>query len=220
VIGVLATKGMDTSGMDQDDLVIVPLETALRRLFNVVYVQAVYVQASTDEDLGRAEEEVRTLLHERHRLGVKEDDFMILNQATMYETERQASQSLTMEVGGVAGISLAVGGVGILAVMMISVKQRAREIGLRRAIGARRRDIRTQFLLESAMLAGFGGLAGVAVGVGLAFGVSYWGYWDVIISWPAIAVGFLFSVSVGVVFGLYPAILAARLQPIEALRAE
>ena len=220
VVGVLAPKGADPNGADQDDLVVVPLETAMHRLLNVTYVQAIYVQAVSGNEMGRAEAEIDDLLHQRHRLGTKDDDFTILNQSVLLETERQTSQSLTLLTGAVAGISLIVGGVGILAVMLISVRERTHEIGLRRAVGARRRDIRNQFLLESSLLAGLGGAVGVGVGVTLSFAVSHLGYWDAVISWPAVAAGFLFSVTVGVIFGLYPAARAARLQPIEALRAE
>ena len=127
---------------------------------------------------------------------------------------------MTLLIGSVAGISLLVGGVGILAVMLISVRERTREIGLRRAVGARRADIRTQFLLESGLLASLGGLLGVAGGAAAALAVSALGYWDTLISWPASAIGLVFSVSIGLLFGIYPAVRAARLEPIEALRAE
>ena len=220
VVGTLAPKGMDPNGADQDDVIIVPLETAMRRLFNVTHVQTIYVRATSPDALGHAEHEIGEVLHERHRLGEKADDFTIQNQAVLLETERETSRSLTTLVGGAAALSLAIGGVGILAVMMISVRQRTREIGLRRALGARRRDIRTQFLLESALLAGAGGITGIILGVAGASAVSALGYWDMVISWPAAGIGFLFSVLVGVIFGLYPAVCAARLEPIEALRSE
>jgi len=220
VIGVTEPKGMDANGMDQDDLVIVPLETAMRRLANVTYVQMIYAQAGGADALDRAEAEIRALLRRQHRLSAKPDDFTIQNQATLLETERETSRSMTLLIGSVAGISLLVGGVGILAVMLISVRERTREIGLRRALGARRRDIRTQFLLESGLLAGAGGLLGVAGGVGAALLVSSLGYWETLISWPAAAIGFAFSVSIGLVFGIYPAARAATLEPIQALRAE
>jgi putative ABC transport system permease protein len=218
VIGVTVPKGVDANGLDQDDLVIVPL--AMRRLMNVDYIQAIYVQAKSSDLLDAAEVEIQELLRRRHRLGDKPDDFTLQNQATLLATERETAQSMTLLIGSVSGISLLVGGVGILAVMLISVRERTREIGLRRAIGARRCDIRNQFLLESAMLAGLGGLLGVAIGVGAAWTVSTLGLWDAVISWPSAAIGFLFSVSLGVAFGLYPAARAAALEPIEALRAE
>ena len=220
VIGVTAPKGMDINGLDQDDLIIVPLETGMRRLLNLDYVHTVYAQARSSAAIGPAEQEIAGLLRQRHRLGSKPDDFTIQNQATLLATERETTGSMTLLIGSVAGISLLVGGVGILAVMLMSVRERTREIGLRRALGALRRDIRNQFLLESAVLAGAGGVAGVVGGVGLSLAVSSLGYWPAMISWPAASVAFTFSVLVGVFFGLYPAAQAAKLEPIEALRAE
>ena len=220
VIGLAAPRGMDVNGQDQDDVILVPLETAMRRILNVTHVQTVYIQARDSRALGSAEMEVASLLRQRHRLDSKPDDFTIQNQATLLETERETTGSMTLLIGSVAGISLVVGGVGILAVMLMSVRERTREIGLRRAVGALRSDIRNQFLLESAILAGAGGVAGVVGGVGLSLVVSSLGYWPAMISWPAAAVAFAFSVVVGVFFGLYPAARAARLEPIEALRAE
>ena len=150
----------------------------------------------------------------------KPDDFTIQNQAKLLATERETAQSMTLLVGSVGGISLAVGGVGILAVMLISARERAPEIGLRRALGATRGDIRLQFLVESALLAGAGGLVGVLGGVTAALAVSRAGYWQTVISWPAALGGLGFSIAVGLLFGIYPAVRAAALEPIEALRSE
>jgi len=219
-IGVTKPKGIDANGADQDDLVIVPLETAMRRLLNVTHVEMIYVQAESADALDRAEAEIRDTLRQRHRLRAKPDDFTIQNQAALLETERETSREMTLLVGSVSGISLLVGGVGILAVMLISVRERTPEIGLRRALGALRRDIRNQFLLESGMLAGAGGFLGVLAGISAAWAASALGYWETIISWPATAIGFGFSVSLGILFGIYPAVRAARLEPTEALRAE
>jgi putative ABC transport system permease protein len=219
-VGVTAAKGMDVNGLDQDDLIIVPLDTAMRRLLNVMYVQMVYAQARSSQVIGNAEQEIAELLRRRHRLVDEPDDFTLQNQARLMETERETTSSMTLLIGSVAGISLAVGGVGILAVMLMSVRERTREIGLRRALGALRRDIRNQFLFESGLLAGIGGLAGVVAGVGTTLAVSFLGYWQSLVSWPAAAVALAFSVTVGVIFGMYPAMRAARLEPIEALRAE
>ena len=220
VIGVTQPKGVDTNGLDQDDTIIVPLGAAMRRLMNVIYVQTIYVQAKQSDLLDNAEREIRDVLHRRHRLEDKQDDFTIQNQATLIAGERETAQSMTLLVGSVAGISLLVGGVGILAVMLISVRERVREIGLRRAVGACRRDIRNQFLLESAMLAGLGGLTGVLAGITATIAVSAFGAWDAVVSWESAAIALAFSVSLGIVFGIYPAVRAASLEPIEALRAE
>ena len=220
VIGVTMPKGTDANGADQDDIIIVPLETAMRRLFNVTHIDMIYVQAKNANALGLAESEIREILRQQHRLRAKPDDFTIQNQATLLETERETSHAITLLVGSVSGISLLVGGVGILAVMLISVRERTNEIGLRRAIGAQRRDIRNQFLIESALLAGVGGVIGIAVGIGSTFAVSSLGYWQTIISWPAAGAAFAFSVAVGIIFGIYPAMRAAQLEPIEALRSE
>lgn len=220
VIGVTAPKGIDQNGTDQDDLIIVPLGTAMRRLLNVTYVQSVYVQAGDTASMGKTESEIRELLRIRHRLRGKPDDFTIQNQETLLATEREASESMTVLIGSVAGISLLVGGVGILAVMLIAIRERRGEIGLRRALGARCRDIRVQFLIESVLLAGTGGATGVLVGIACAYALSALGYWETLISWPSTAMAFGFSAILGVFFGMYPASRAAGLEPIEALRAE
>ena len=224
VIGVSAPRGTDVNGADQDDLILVPLETALRRLLNVTYVQTIYAQARSSEGLNLAEKEIRQILRQHHRLGEnvadKPDDFTIQNQATLLEAEGETMRSMMLLIGSVAGISLLVGVFGILAVMTISVRERRREIGLRRAIGASRHDIRNQFLAESAILSAIGGLCGVLLGVGITYAVALLGYWDALISWPSAAVAMLFSLAAGVVFGIYPAARAAALEPIQALRAE
>ena len=220
VIGVTLPKGIDQNGADQDDIIIVPIGTAMRRLLNVTSVQSIYVQAKDTQLMGKAESEIRDLLRARHRLREKPDDFTIQNQETLLATERETSQSMTFLIGSVAGISLLVGGVGILAVMLISIRERRGEIGLRRALGARRPDIRLQFLIESILLAGSGGALGVIIGVGCAYGLSALGYWETLISWPSTAVAFVFSAVLGFFFGIYPASRASGLEPIEALRAE
>ena len=220
VIGVTKPKGVDPNGLDQDDVILVPLGAAMRRLMNVIYVQTIYVQAKSSDLLEAAEQEVRDVLRRRHRLDGKPDDFTIQNQATLLEGERELARSMTLLVGSVAGISLLVGGIGILAVMLISVRERVHEIGLRRALGARRADIRNQFLLESTMLSSFGGLIGITIGVTTTLLASTFDFWDAIISWESAAIAFLFSATLGTLFGLYPALRAASLEPIEALRAE
>ncbi|MBC8875572.1 MAG: ABC transporter permease [Planctomycetes bacterium] len=220
VIGVTAPKGVDAGGVDQDDLVYVPLSTAMRRLLNVDYVNTIFVQATGSSALPKAEEQVRAILRSRHRLKTKPDDFTIQNQSTLLETEKIAAESLTLLIGSVAGISLVVGGVGILAVMLMSVRERTHEIGLRRAVGATQGDIRTQFLIESGLLSGAGGLIGLIIGVTGALLVAELGYWNVVISWRAVLIAMGFSIGLGVLFGSYPACRAASLDPIAALRAE
>ena len=221
VIGATRPRGVDANGADQDDLVLVPLETALRRLLNIPYIHSIYIQARDSHWLPRVEGDVRELLRQRQRLAEgRPDTFTIQNQTTLLKTEKETAHSMTLLIGSVAGIALLVGGVGILAVMLISMRERTREIGLRRAVGASRRDVQIQFLLEAALLAGTGGILGVLVGLTATHASAALGVWDTVLSWPSAAVGFAFSVTIGLVFGLYPALRAARLEPIAALRSE
>ena len=220
VIGVTTRRGLDVNGTDQDDVIFVPLETAMRRLLNVAYIQTILVQARNSAVLADVEQEVRGVLRRRQRLPEgRPDNFTIQNQMRLLATERQTARSMTTLIGSVASIALLVGGVGIFGVMLISVRERVREIGLRRAVGARRRDIQVQFLVEAALLAGVGGTLGVMAGVAATHAASALGAWDTLLSWPAAAMGFLVSVTIGLLFGIYPAIRAACLEPIEALRA-
>lgn len=221
VIGITAPKGMDADGRDQDDIVIVPLQTAMRRLFNVTHLDSIYVQAGGEDQLEDAETQLRPVLRERHRL--KEgapDDFTVQNQAQLLETQQETSRSMTRLVGSVAGISLLVGGVGILAVMLIAVRERTEEIGLRRAVGASRRDIAEQFLIEALLLSGTGAGAGVLLGLAGTLGASAFGGWPVVMAWEASLGAVAFSLLLGAGFGLYPAFQAAALEPIQALQAE
>jgi putative ABC transport system permease protein len=221
VIGVAERRGIDANGADQDDIVLVPFETAQRRLLNIPYIHTIYIQARSSQHLAAVERQVRELLRQRQRLPEgRLDTFTVQNQATLLRTESGTARSMTLLIASVAGISLLVGGVGILAVMLISVRDRTREIGLRRALGARRRDVQVQFLFEAVLLAGTGGTLGVLAGIGVTLGCRLFGGWEVLFSWPAAAIGFAFSVTVGLVFGMYPALRASRLEPIAALRAE
>jgi putative ABC transport system permease protein len=220
VIGVAAPRGIDVSGLDQDDVVLIPLATAMRRVLNVTHLESIFVKARSSSRLREAEEEIRALLRRRHRLGKKPDDFSIQNQASLIESEREMAGDLILLVGSVAGISLLVGGVGILAVMLISLNERVREIGLRRALGARKADIKVQFLLESTLLSLTGGVLGIVIGVGGALALSAFGAWETLVPWRAIVGAFASSVAIGILFGFYPAVRAAALEPIEALRSE
>lgn len=221
VIGVARARGVDPVGADLDDLVVLPFETATRRLLNIPYVHTLFVQARSISELVGLEREVREILSGRHagRSGML-DAFVIQNQATLLRTEREAARAMNQLVVSVALLALLAGGIGILAVMLISVRERTREIGLRRALGAKRRDIQIQFVLESAMLAAGGGLAGVVVGLAVAAAAAMFGPWDLVISWHAAGLGLACSTILGLVVGAIPAVRAARLEPIAALRTE
>lgn len=220
VIGVLDKKGTDLVGADQDDVIYVPINTALRRLFNLTYINNIYVQAKSSGHIEKAASEIRDILREKHRLRDKPDDFTIQSQSEILKSERETTQTFTNLLSTVAGVSLLVGGVGILAIMLISIKERTREIGLRRAVGALRKDLLLQFIVESLVLSVSGGIVGITTGVILSLSASYFTKWPLSLSLPAIMVAFLFSAIIGLIFGVYPAAKAARLDPIEALRAE
>ena len=221
VIGMTRARGVDPNGADLDDVVVVPLETAMRRLLNIPYVHALFVQAPSSADLDGLERDVREVLQGRYpgRSGML-DLFVVQNQTTLLRTERGAARAMNQLIVGVSLLALLAGGVGIVAVMLIAVRERTREIGLRRALGAKRRDIRLQFMLESTMLAAGGGLAGVAVGLAAAAGAAALGPWDLVVSWPAAGLGVVCSTILGLIVGVIPAARAARLEPIAALRAE
>jgi putative ABC transport system permease protein len=220
IVGVAAAKGLDMNGIDQDDVVYVPLATAMRRLMNQTHLSAVYAQATATDTLRSAEDEIRELLRRRHRLGDAPDDFTIKNQATLLAAHEETTRSMTLLIGSAAVITLAVGGVGILAVMLMSVGERRREIGLRRALGARRRDILAQFVVESALLSGAGGALGAAFGAGISVMLPFLLETPAAPSWPVGAAALALSVALGVASGVYPALRASSLEPTEALRSK
>ena len=220
VVGVTKEKGM-IAGQDEDDQIYIPLNTAMKRLMNVTYLSQIYLQARNTEVMKPAETEIRSLLRERHRLKEdKADDFTIQNQLDVLEAERGTTESFTLLIGSIAGVSLLVGGVGILAVMLILVRERTNEIGVRRAVGARRKDILLQFMMEATTLSIGGGVVGIFLGLLGSVVVRYATKWPVSLSATPILVSFGFSFVVGFFFGVYPARKASRLDPIEALRAE
>jgi putative ABC transport system permease protein len=221
VIGILEPKGVNYAGIDEDDQIFIPINTALRRLFNVTYLGSLYIQAKDEQTMDAAARQVTELLRERHRIRVgRPDDFILQTQAEILETAQETSQTFSLLLGSIAGISLFVGGIGILAMMVISVRERTKEIGIRRAIGARRRDILLQFILEATALSLAGGFVGSLLGIAGGILLARATGWPTAISLLAIVLAFGVSALVGIFFGAYPARRAARLDPIVALRAE
>jgi len=222
VIGVMEAKGLDLNGVDQDDQIFIPIRTALRRLFNLTYINTINIEALSKEKMAAAVEEVREVLRERHRLNKqsKPDDFTIQNQTDLIETQRETTETFTMLIGSIAAISLLVGGIGILAVMLMAIRERTNEIGLRMAVGASRKDILTQFLLEASVLSVSGGIVGIFIGLLGSLLTGAMTKWATSISFPSIVLSFTFSLAVGLFFGVYPARKASLLDPIAGLRSE
>ena len=224
VIGILDKKGQSPQGQDQDDVIYVPLRTAQRKLLGSQFpntVGAMMIQAKSAEVLKKAEEEVTALLNQRHRIGpAREVDFSIRNLSEILAVSEQSSKVMSMLLGAVASISLIVGGIGIMNIMLVSVTERTREIGIRIAIGAKQRDILMQFLTEAVLLTTCGGIIGMVLGIAGARIVAQLIGWPTLISLQTIIIAFGFSAGVGVFFGFYPARKAASLNPIEALRYE
>jgi putative ABC transport system permease protein len=224
VIGVLERKGQSPQGTDQDDTIFVPLRTAQRNLVRAQHtnnVGALMVKAKSEGLLGKAEEEINSLLNQRHRItGGKDPDFSTRNLSEILAVAEQSSKAMSLLLGAVASISLIVGGIGIMNIMLVSVTERTREIGIRMAIGARKNDILLQFMTEAVMLTLIGGLLGIALGAIGATIVSNILSWPTLISLQSITVAFFFSGAIGIFFGFYPARKAAGLNPIDALRYE
>jgi putative ABC transport system permease protein len=224
VIGVLAPKGQSAQGSDQDDVIFIPFTTAERKVFGTFFLGSVgALFASTDraEDLPEAVEQIRQVLRARHRLqNDQDDDFTIRTQVDIGKIQEGTSQTLTVMLLAIASVSLLVGGVGIMNILLVSVTERTREIGVRMAVGAKRRHILGQFLIEAVTLSLCGGALGIVIGVAGAKLTTVIAGWPTIISTDVVGIAFIFSVMVGLFFGLYPANKASRLNPIEALRYE
>lgn len=224
VVGVLERKGPSPRGDDQDDVVYVPITTAQKKLIGVSFpgmVRIIMVKARSTEDLSIAEKQIIELLRQRHRIGQKqENDFTVLNLTQMMQVAEQSTRTMTILLGAIASVSLIVGGIGIMNIMLVSVTERTREIGIRMAVGAKTWDIRMQFIIEALTLSLMGGVAGIIVGIAGSKVLSILAEWTTIISPFAILLAFSFSALVGIFFGFYPAYKASLLNPIEALRYE
>ena len=221
VIGLLESKGQSSMGQDQDDVVIIPLTTAQERVLGITYVNSINVQVSDAKYMDQVQEDIETLLRQRHKITAgKEDDFHVRNLTSLMETMTQTTTMITLLLGSVAGISLIVGGIGIMNIMMVSVTERTREIGIRKALGATFSNIMMQFLIESVVIGVIGGIIGIFIGCGLSMAIASFGGFTTVITWAPIVVSFTFSVGIGLLFGILPARKAARLDPIEALRYE
>jgi putative ABC transport system permease protein len=226
VVGVLARKGQSAQGQDQDDTILVPLSTAKQKVLgtsraNARAVGTILVKVRDASAMKAAEADIRALLRQRHRLQPEQDDdFTLRNLSELVESQEAAARVLSLLLASIASVSLVVGGIGIMNIMLVSVTERTREIGLRRALGARRRDILVQFLIEAVTVSLAGGLLGIVLGVLAAWSIAYFVGWPAPIHVSAVVPAFLFAGAIGVFFGFYPARRASRLNPIDALRYE
>ena len=221
VTGVLSPKGLSTQGVDQDDIVIMPYTSAMKRVSGGTTLRNVNVQVGDGRQIVAAQQQIIALLRQRHNIRPgRDDDFTVRNQQEIADAATATTAVMTVLLGSIAGVSLVVGGIGIMNIMLVSVTERTREIGTRMAVGAHGRDILTQFLIEAVTLSSVGGVIGIIFGIGFSQILSSYARWPTLISISSIVVAFLFSAAVGIFFGFYPARKAAALDPIEALRYE
>jgi putative ABC transport system permease protein len=224
VVGVLAPKGQDARGHDQDDTIMIPITTAQKKLFGAQFpgmVRVITVKAKGAEDLAAAEEQINELLKQRHRIGPKqENDFTVRNLTQLMQAREESTKVMTLLLGAIASVSLLVGGIGIMNIMLVSVTERTREIGIRMAIGAKTWDIRLQFIIEALTLSLIGGIIGTIAGVATSAIISSASGWPIVVSPLSIVLAFGFSGFIGIFFGFYPAYKASLLNPIDALRYE
>lgn len=221
VIGVLKSKGNGTMGNDQDDTVLIPYTTSMERVEGIDYLRMVYVVAKDDEGIDRLQADIENLLRVRHNIkDTNLDDFNIQNMESIMETVAQTTGTFTLFLGAVAAISLVVGGIGIMNIMLVSVTERTREIGVRKALGATYSVIVTQFLIEAVVISLMGGFIGIAFGIGASKVIGMVSGMSTVVSVPTIIMSFAFSMAIGLIFGIYPARKAAKLNPIDALHYE
>ena len=221
VIGVMGSKGQSGMGQDQDDTIFIPYTTVLKKLRGITNIQQVTVSATSAGETTKVADNIATTLRVRHKIQPGDpDDFMVRTMEEMASVRKEATQTMTALLASIAGVSLLVGGIGIMNIMLVSVTERTREIGIRRAVGARRRDILLQFLIEAAFLSLAGGALGVVIGIVAASLVSTIAKWPTMIQPGAVALAFGFASLIGLFFGFYPARRAARLDPVDALRYE
>ena len=221
VIGVIKAKGYNSFGMDQDDMVLAPYTTVMKRILSITYLQGINASALTEDMTDQAIDDISELLRQNHKIKEgDEDDFTIRSQQEMMQMMNSTSDTMTILLLVVACISLVVGGIGIMNIMYVSVTERTKEIGLRMSVGARGIDILNQFLIESVLLSVTGGLIGVLVGVGVALGINVFAHWPIQIQPWSVLLSFAVCSATGIFFGWYPAKKAASLDPIEALRYE
>jgi putative ABC transport system permease protein len=221
VVGILVAKGFSMQGSDQDDMVVVPYTSAMKRLQGSTNLRTINVQAVSSDALGYAQQQITELMRQRHRIGPgRDDDFNVRTQQEIAEAATATSRVMTALLAAIASVSLLVGGIGIMNIMLVSVTERTREIGIRMAVGAHGRDILLQFLIEAVSMSVLGGVVGIGLGVGVSKFLAIKNNWPTLTSVDSIIIAFLFSAGVGIFFGFYPAKKASQLDPIDALRYE